>query len=109
MTHAEPRKPPKLVFPSEAMGRPVSFLISLNAMLKRVANMVGERTWHTSQQITDLPNGCARLHLRLSALEEIERWILSWGTHASVIKPQILAQRVSAICRTLARRYHENR
>ena len=29
--------------------------------------------------------------MTLGALEEIERWILSWGEHARVIEPKILA------------------
>jgi predicted DNA-binding transcriptional regulator YafY len=73
------------------------------------ADLVRERLWHTSQKITDLPkNGGCHLRLRLSGLEEIERWILSWGTHATVIKPEILAQRVGNIARQLSKRYPQN-
>ena len=32
-----------------------------------------------------LPNGAIELSLVLGNLEEIERWILSWGTHAEVL------------------------
>jgi hypothetical protein len=38
-------------------------------------------------------------------LEEVERWVLSWGTHATVIKPDLLATRVSKIIRELIKRY----
>jgi predicted DNA-binding transcriptional regulator YafY len=46
--------------------------------------------------------------MRLSALEEVERWILSWGTHATVIKPEALAIRVGNIARQLSKRYPGN-
>jgi proteasome accessory factor B len=63
------------------------------------------RLWHSSQQVTELPGGESRMRMRLSGLEEVERWILSWGTHATVISPQILVERVGAIARALAGRY----
>lgn len=69
------------------------------------ADMIRGRLWHPSQQITELQNGACRLQMRLSALEEIERWILSWGIHATVIKPEILANRVSEIATKLAKLY----
>jgi hypothetical protein len=37
------------------------------------------REWHSSQKVTTLPGGGSHMHFRLSALEEVERWILSWG------------------------------
>lgn len=63
------------------------------------------RLWHSSQQVTELPGGESRMRMRLSGLEEVERWILSWGTHATVISPQILVERVGTIARALAGRY----
>lgn len=63
------------------------------------------RLWHSSQQVTELPGGESRMRMRLSGLEEVERWVLSWGTHATVIQPQLLAERVGTIARALAGRY----
>lgn len=63
------------------------------------------RLWHSSQQVTELPGGESRLRLRLSGLEEVERWVLSWGTHATVIQPRLLVERVGTITRALAGRY----
>ena len=68
-------------------------------------DMLRHRLWHQSQQITELPGGGCHIKMRLSALEEIERWILSWGTHATVIKPEALAARVGKIAAKLANRY----
>ncbi|NBS14188.1 MAG: WYL domain-containing transcriptional regulator [Verrucomicrobia bacterium] len=55
------------------------------------ARLVRERDWHPSQKITELRAGEIQLEMTLGALEEIERWILSWGEHARVIEPKILA------------------
>jgi predicted DNA-binding transcriptional regulator YafY len=63
------------------------------------------RLWHSSQQVTELPGGESRLRMRLSGLEEVERWVLSWGARATVIQPRQLAERVGVIARILAERY----
>src|SRR5205823_11569124 len=51
------------------------------------APRIQERQWHPSQRIKQLPNGRIELSLTLGNLEEIERWILSWGSHAQVLAP----------------------
>jgi predicted DNA-binding transcriptional regulator YafY len=63
------------------------------------------RRWHPSQVIQELPSGGSHLHMRLSCLEEIEQYILSWGTHATVIGPTELIARIADTARTLADRY----
>jgi proteasome accessory factor B len=63
------------------------------------------RRWHPSQVWTELPGGGAHLQLRLSCLEEIEQWVLSWGTRATVVRPQALATRIARIAAELAARY----
>jgi proteasome accessory factor B len=58
------------------------------------ARLVGERLWHSSQRIRDLGEGAIELSLELASLEEIERWILSWGKHARVLAPKELSSRI---------------
>ncbi len=67
------------------------------------------RKWHSSQETTELPQGGCRLRLRLNNLEEIEGWILSWGRHATVIRPLELAERLRGIAEDLATRYVRTR
>jgi len=67
--------------------------------------MIRGRLWRQSQQITELENGGCRLTMRLSVLEEIERWVLSWGTHATVVQPDRLALRVRVFSDRLMERY----
>lgn len=68
-------------------------------------DMLQGRAWHSSQKVTPLPGGGSHMQFRLSAMEEVERWILSWGAHANVIKPAALAERVGKTAAELARRY----
>ncbi len=69
------------------------------------AQLVRERKWHPSQKIVTLPNEEIELRLNLGSLQEIERWILSWGEHARVLAPKTLAMRMRQTAETLARAY----
>jgi proteasome accessory factor B len=60
----------------------------------RAADYIREKKWHESQQLRELKGGSVELRLKLSGLVEIERWILSWGGDAKVIKPRELADAV---------------
>ena len=70
-------------------------------------DLVRGRHWHATQELTELPSGEVRLRLRLNSLEEAERWVLSWGVHATVVRPRALARRIQDIAATLARRYDQ--
>ena len=69
------------------------------------APRIEERQWHPSQKIKQLRNGGIELSLTLSNLEEIERWILSWGTHAEVLGPPELQERIAKTVSALADTY----
>jgi len=56
------------------------------------ARLVAERTWHESQRIEQKRDGSIILELALTGLEEIERWILSWGSHVRVLAPAELIE-----------------
>src|SRR5947209_4748055 len=58
------------------------------------ARLVAERKWHESQRVREKADGSIILELELGGLEEIERWILSWGKHARVLAPSKLASRI---------------
>lgn len=67
------------------------------------------RRWHPSQVVEELPGGGSHLRLRLSCLEEIEQYVLSWGTHATCLEPQELRERLAKTAGELAERYRECR
>jgi predicted DNA-binding transcriptional regulator YafY len=71
------------------------------------ADLIGGRRLHESQQVTKLPGGGIRVELRLNNIEEVERWILSWGTHATVIRPERLRRRLQTVASALSARYSE--
>ena len=69
------------------------------------ADLIRGRKWHASQEITELPRRQLRLRLRLNSIEEAERWVLSWGAHATVVRPQALATRLRTTADALQKRY----
>jgi proteasome accessory factor B len=60
----------------------------------RAADYVREKKWHESQQLRELKGGGVELRMKLSSLMEVERWILSWGGDATVVKPRELVEAV---------------
>jgi proteasome accessory factor B len=68
-------------------------------------DLIRGRRWHSSQELIELPGGGARLRMLLSGLEEIERAVLSWGPHATVIRPLGLRDRLAKIAQELSARY----
>ncbi len=60
----------------------------------RAADYIREKRWHESQILRELKNGGVELNMKLSSLVEIERWVLSWGGDAKVIKPRELVEAV---------------
>jgi proteasome accessory factor B len=69
---------------------------------------VQECEWHESERWRDLGGGTVELELRLGALEEIERWVLSWGVEAEVIEPKALRDRIALTAESLASSYRTN-
>jgi proteasome accessory factor B len=63
------------------------------------------RRWHPKQVWTELPGGGSQLRLRLSCLEEIEQYVLSWGTHATCVGPMELRRRLGNTATALVERY----
>lgn len=69
------------------------------------ARVVGERMWHVSQEIVPLkPDGSLiEFRAQLDGLEEITRWVLSWGSKAQVLGPPALKKRVQDELRAMMR------
>ncbi len=66
-----------------------------------VADYIREKKWHESQQLRELPDGGLELSMTLSSLAEVERWVLSWGGNAAVVKPRELAEAVRDAARKI--------
>jgi len=67
----------------------------------RVADFIREKKWHESQQLRELKQGGVELRLKLSSLGEVERWVLSWGGDAVVVKPRELAEAVKRAAKSI--------
>ena len=58
------------------------------------ARWVGEKIWHKSQKITKVPDGSLEITFRVAGLDEIKRWILSFGPETLVLEPERLKELV---------------
>lgn len=67
------------------------------------ARLVSERQWHPSQKLKQLKDGEIEWTVTLGGLEEIERWVLSWGSHASVVEPPELKRLVRRAAEAILR------
>lgn len=87
-----------------AGGEPYRIKLQFDSFAVR---LVTERVWHESQRVKQLRNGTAVLQLDLGSLEEIERWILSWGSHVRVLAPVRLREMVRATAESIAKIYRK--
>ena len=67
----------------------------------KAADYIREKKWHSSQQLRELKDGGVELTLKLSGLAEVERWVLSWGGNATVVRPAELADSVRQAARRI--------
>ncbi|MBU1207397.1 MAG: WYL domain-containing protein [Proteobacteria bacterium] len=58
------------------------------------ARWVSEKIWHESQKVTRLPDGGLEVAFRAAGLDEIKRWVLSFGPEAQVLAPEKLKDMV---------------
>ena len=73
---------------------------------KEQAPYIRERVWHPTQPLEELRNGDVRLSFQAGGEIEIVRWILSWGSGVSVLRPKALRRRVAEELRDASRLYH---
>jgi predicted DNA-binding transcriptional regulator YafY len=58
------------------------------------ARWVGEKIWHESQKAKKNGDGSLELIFRVAGLDEIKRWVLSFGPEAVVLEPEKLKEMV---------------
>ena len=69
------------------------------------APYVRERDWHPSQQFTDEPDGSLVMTFKTRHLFEVTRWLLSWGSAATVLEPPELVAAVRSELAAAATNY----
>ena len=58
------------------------------------ARWVGEKIWHESQMPKKNGDGSLEPNFRVAGLDEIKRWVLSFGPEAAVLEPEKLKEMV---------------
>jgi predicted DNA-binding transcriptional regulator YafY len=71
------------------------------------ARYIRERQTHSTQQIEEHADGTLTLRFRSGALDEVRRWVMSYGTHAEVKAPASLRAEVATEAVAMAHRYHD--
>ncbi len=83
-------------------GRHMVVRLRLEGWAARVAS---ERRWHPTQEVRPLGGGVVELELRLSGLDEVFRWVMSWGDLVEVLEPTELRELVWKAARSLEARH----
>ena len=52
------------------------------------------KIWHECKRVSKLPEGSLEITFRVSGLDEIKRWVLSFGPEAVVLEPETLKEMV---------------
>jgi len=58
------------------------------------APYVQEREWHPTQEFRNRKDGSVEMSFVTSHLFEVARWVLSWGSAATVLSPRVLVRQV---------------
>lgn len=77
----------------EHQERMVNVILQFDA---RAARYIKERLWHESQQLEQHADGSCTLAFPTSGLDEVRRWILTFGPQAEVIEPRELREQILA-------------
>jgi len=73
------------------------------------ARWIKEERWHPSQVMIERPDGSLDVRLQAAGLQDLARWVLSYGAEAEVISPPVLRHRVASEARRMAALYAEKR
>ncbi|HHY39200.1 MAG TPA: WYL domain-containing protein [Clostridia bacterium] len=69
------------------------------------ARFIRERVWHPSQVTEELEDGGLLLSMDVRGLGEVKRWILGYGRHAEVLKPEWLREEMAEEVKHMSRIY----
>ena len=72
-----------------------------------VAPWIIEERWHRSQKITQLPDGSVQLDMTVSALHELQKWVMGFGADAEVLEPLHLRRDVQCEVEKMGAKYSQ--
>ncbi len=61
----------------------------------QAARYVSERTWHPTQELQTHDDGSCTLNLTTQSLDEMKRWVLTYGAQAEVVEPTELREMIA--------------
>lgn len=73
-----------------------------------IAPWILERRWHNSQELTVHEDGSLTLVMRVSSLEAVQNWVLSYGEEAEVLEPDMLCRMVYDRAQGVSRLYRRS-
>ena len=74
-------------FPISHQHEPVDVSIKFDA---HAARYIKEKIWHPTQTIANESDGSCTLSMKCTDLDEVKRWILTYGAEAEVLSPEPL-------------------
>ena len=74
---------------------------------KRIAPLIREVNWHSTQKIRENAKGTLRFEVTVAGWHEIGWWVLGWGHEAKVIKPKALKEWVVLTARKMVELYED--
>lgn len=69
------------------------------------AEVVREGDWHPTQKIETGREGTAELTMSVSSLDEVAKWVLSFGAEAEAVEPAALREKVRVLAEGLVKRH----
>jgi predicted DNA-binding transcriptional regulator YafY len=69
------------------------------------ARYIRERCWHETQQIEELPDGGLVLTFKTGGFSEVQRWVMQYGSHAEVLQPVELREKIKQDIKLLEQLY----
>jgi len=100
--------PPEILDPAFAhslgpyQGSPVHVVIEFD---REVAGLIKERHWHSSQSVTDRPDGGVTLTLDVSHDPRLLNWIRGFGSNARVVSPASVVKEMKEDSARMSERY----
>ncbi|UCE55750.1 MAG: transcriptional regulator [Desulfobacterales bacterium] len=70
-----------------------------------VAGYISEKIWHETQVIKQQEDGSMIFEAEVAGTDEIKYWILSWGAHAVVLKPDSLQKEIGTEAEAMLSNY----
>ena len=74
----------------------------------RIAPLIREVEWHSTQQIHEHADGGLRFEATVAGWQEVGWWVMSWGEEAEVIEPKELREWVAKTAARMVEVYRKN-